>query len=233
MVNGTEPPEKYRLRLVFAKKKPVKYISHLDLALAWERALRRAQMPLAYSQGFNPRPKMQFASGLPLGATGSAEIVDIILTESISPEEARTRIRPALPRGIQLQRVEEVPLKSPTLQQLLRQAEYRVVVEIDLPAELLAERIQALLGATEFIQTRRRRKKKEVFDLRPWLHDLRLEKVGEGEVELWMRLTSGQFGNLRPEAVLEALGLGDRWAEIERTRLIFDDSPQIDQPNFT
>jgi len=224
MVNGTEPPEKHRLRLVFAKKKQVKYISHLDLALAWERALRRAQMPLAYSQGFNPRPKMQFASGLPLGATGSAEIVDIVLTASISPEEAQARISPALPRGIQLRRVEEVPLKSPTLQQLLRQAEYRVVVETELPAELLVERIQTLLGATELIQTRRRRKKKEAFDLRPWLHDLRLERGGEGEVELWMRLTSGQFGNLRPEAVLEALGLGGQWAEIERTRLIFEDS---------
>jgi radical SAM-linked protein len=223
MMNGAEPPEKHRLRLVFAKKNQVKYISHLDLALAWERALRRAQMPLAYSQGFNPRPKMQFASGLPLGATGSAEIVDIVITEPISPEEAQARISPALPRGLQLQRVEEVPLKSPTLQQLLRQAEYRVVVETELPAELLAEHIQALLEATELIQTRRRRKKKEAFDLRPWLHDLRLERVGEGEVELWMRLTSGQFGNLRPEAVLEALGLAGQGAQIERTRLIFDE----------
>jgi radical SAM-linked protein len=224
MVNGTEPPEKHRLRLVFAKGNQVKYISHLDLALAWERALRRAQMPLAYSQGFNPRPKMQFASGLPLGATGSAEIVDVVLTESVSPEEAQARISPALPRGIQLRQVEEVPLKSPTLQQLLRQAEYRVVVETELPAELLMERIRALLEATELIQTRRRRKKKEEFDLRPWLHDLWLERVGEGEVELGMRLTSGQFGNLRPEAVLEALGLAGQWAEIERTRLIFDDN---------
>jgi radical SAM-linked protein len=221
----TNPAEKYRLRLIFAKKKQIKYISHLDLALAWERALRRASMPLAYSQGFNPRPKMQFASGLPLGATGAAEILDIIVTEPIPPTDALARIKLALPRGIALTSVEEVPLKAPALQQLLRQAEYKVTVETDLPAETLSTRIEQLLAAGELIQTRRRQKKEEQIDLRPWLHDLRLDQVAAAEAHLFMRLTAGQFGNLRPETVLDALGLGDNWAEIERTRLIFDPSP--------
>jgi radical SAM-linked protein len=221
----TDPnqPSKYRLRLVFAKKSRIKYISHLDLALVWERALRRARIPLAYSQGFNPRPKMQFASGLPLGATGVAEILDIVVNEPISPAEVSTRIGPALPAGLQLHSVEQVPLKSPTLQSLLRQAKYRVLVETDLPAETLIERIDKLLAADKLIQTRRRRKKEEAFDLRPWLHELRLESVAAGEACLQMRLTAGQFGNLRPEEVLKTLDLADNWAEIERTRLIFED----------
>jgi radical SAM-linked protein len=223
----TAPTEKHRLRLIFAKKTQIKYISHLDLALAWERALRRARIPLAYSQGFNPRPKMQFASGLPLGATGSAEILDIIITEPLSPEDAYTQISPALPRGITLRSVEEVPLKAPTLQQLLRQADYHVVVETGLPAETLSERISQLLAADKLIQTRQRQKKEEQFDMRPWLHDLRLDQLTGGEAHLSMRLTAGQFGNLRPETVLDALGLAGHWAEIERTRLIFDPTPSI------
>ena len=109
-----------------------------------------------------------------------------------------------------------------TLQNLLRQAEYHVTVETDLPAAELTQRIEALLAVDTLRQTRQRRSQTEEIDLRPWLHDLRLESVGEGEVHLSMRLTAGQFGNLRPAEVLQALSLAGNWAEIERTRLIFE-----------
>ncbi|MCL4302794.1 MAG: TIGR03936 family radical SAM-associated protein [Anaerolineae bacterium] len=222
MTDPNQPLPNHRLRLVFAKKKHIKYIGHLDLVLAWERALRRAGMPLAYSKGFNPRPKIQIASSLPLGTTSSAEIMDIVTTQFVDPAEALERIRPALPEGIELHAVESIPLKAPTLQHLLRQAEYRVIVETDLPAEGLARRIEELLSAEKIVQSRQRKKQTEEIDLRLWLHELELESVGEGEARLYMRLTAGQFGNLRPEAVLQALGLADKWAEIERTRLIFE-----------
>lgn len=220
----TDPnqPQKYRLRLVFSKKEQTKYISHLDLALAWERALRRARIPLAYSQGFNPRPKMQFASGLPVGTTGTQEILDIVATAPVDPADALARIKTALPVGIGLHAVQEVLLKAPTLQHLLREAEYQVMVETDLSAEKLSQRIADALAADKIIQTRRRKKRQEQFDLRPWLHELRLDSLENGEAHLSMRVTAGQFGNLRPEAVLKALGLENNWATIERTRLIFE-----------
>lgn len=225
----TDPnqPQRYRLRLVFAKKEAVKYISHLDLALAWERALRRAHIPLAYSQGFNPRPKMQFASGLPLGTMGRAEILDIVITQPLPPSEAFERIKDKLPAGIGLQAVVEVPLKAPSLQSLVRAAEYEVLVETELPAEILQERIEALLAAEKIIQTRSRKKRTETVDLRPWLHELRLVSAGQGDARLQLRVTAGQFGNLRPEEVLAALGLSENWASIERTRLIFDETANL------
>lgn len=222
MTDPNQPPPNHRLRLVFAKKKQVKYIGHLDLVLAWERSLRRAQIPLTYSKGFNPRPKLQVASSLPVGTTGSAEIMDIMTTQQVDPDEALARIRPALPVGIELHTVEPIPLKAPTLQHLLRQAEYRVMVETDLPVEELTKRIESLLAAAELPQTRQRKKQLEAIDLRPWLHELAVKSVGQGEVFLSMRLAAGQFGNLRPEEVLKALGLGDNWAEVDRTRLIFE-----------
>ena len=226
MTDPNQPQTRQRLRLNFSKKKEIKYIAHLDLALAWERALRRAQLPLAYSQGYNPRPKMQFASGLPLGSTSSAEILDVILTEPVAPAEAHSRISQKLPRGIGLNAVEEVPLKAPTLQNLLRQAEYSIVVEInDLPADTLRQRIEALLAAEEIIQTRRRKGRDEEFDLRPWLYQLQLKSIAQGDAHLSLRVAAGQHGNLRPEAVLEAPDLAENWAEIERTRLIFAESP--------
>jgi radical SAM-linked protein len=222
MTDPNQPP-RYRLRLTFAKKAQIKYIAHLDLALAWERALRRAQIPLAYSQGFNPRPKMQIASSLPLGTTGRAEIVDIIVTQPIPPEKVFEQVKATLPPGLELHSVEEVPLKSPALQPLLRQAEYQVTVETELSAEELTRRIDVLLAADKIVQTRQRKNREEEFDLRPWLHELHLvESMAEGEAHLRMRLTAGQFGNLRPSEVLKALGLSKNWVEIERTRLIFE-----------
>jgi radical SAM-linked protein len=221
MTDPNQTPH-HRLRLVFAKKKQIKYIGHLDLVLAWERALRRAQIPLAYSKGFNPRPKIQVVSSLPLGTTGSAEIMDIVVTQPVEPTEALERIRSALPAGIELHSIEPIPLKAPTLQHLLRQAEYRVLVETELAVDELSRRIEALLAAEQIIQTRQRKKQAEAIDLRPWLHELRLESPGPGEAVLHMRLAAGQYGNLRPEELLKALGLGDNWSEVERTRLIFD-----------
>jgi radical SAM-linked protein len=222
MTDPNQPPPFHRLRLIFAKKGPLKYISHLDLVLAWERALRRAQIPLAYSHGFNPRPRIQIASSLPLGTISQAEIMDIVVTRLLVLPEALAQIRAALPGGLALHSIEEIPLKAPALQQLLRQAEYRVTVETDLAAEELSRRIEALLAADEVKQTRQRKKRPEEFNLRPWLHELRLEAVAEGEAHLFMCLSAGHLGNLRPEEVLKALGLGEAWAEIERTCLIFE-----------
>ena len=167
-------------------------------------------------------PIRQCAARLPLVTIGAAEIMDIIGTKLVDPKEALSRINMALPDGLRLHSVQEVTLKSPTLQARLRQAEYRVAVETDAPDTELSRHIDNLLAAEKVIQTRRRRQKEEAFDLRPWLHQLQLDSAAGGEARLRMRVTAGQFGNLRPEAVLKALGLDDNWVEIERTRLIFE-----------
>jgi radical SAM-linked protein len=211
-----------RLRVTFAKGPRLKYISHLDLVLAWERALRRAGVPLAYSQGFHPQARLQLASGLPLGYTGTAEMMDVILDEPLSPVDFIANVRPVLPEGLTVTAVEEVAVKSPSLQSALRQAEYRVVVETSLPADELAIRLAGLLAADRLEQQRVRKQQVETFDLRPLVADVQLEAVGGGQAVLWMRLSAGQRGNVRPDAVLSALGLGNAYAQIERTKLLFE-----------
>ena len=118
-----EPSIQQRLRIVFAKGERIKYISHLDLVRTWERALRRAGIPLAYSHGFNPRPKMAFAAALPLGLTSRGEVMDLFLTHSLSPSDFARRLKPHLPPGLEILFVEEVALKSPSLQSQVRSAE--------------------------------------------------------------------------------------------------------------
>jgi radical SAM-linked protein len=212
-----------RLRITFAKGPQLKYISHLDLVLAWERALRRAEVPLAYSQGHNPQAKLQLASGLPLGYTRAAEVMDVILIEGLSPTELMDQVRPVLPEGLTVTAVDEMPLKSPALQSTLRQAVYRVSVESALPARELARRTNDLLAADQLKQQRVRKRRVETFDLRPLVEDVWLEASGrEGQAVLGMRLSAGPKGNVRPDAVLVALGLADAYAQVERTKLLFE-----------
>lgn len=211
-----------RLRVTFAKDATLNYISHLDLALTWERALRRAELPLAYSQGHNPQARLQLASGLPLGYTGTAELMDVILTEAMSPEEFARRANKALPRGLSIKEVEGVPLKTASLQSALRQAIYRVIVETQLPADELGRRISSLLAADHLEQQRIRKGLVETFDVRPLVQEVWLAGSRDNQAILHMRLSAGQYGNVRPDAVLKALGLEDAFFQVERTQLLFE-----------
>ncbi|MDM8527509.1 TIGR03936 family radical SAM-associated protein [Anaerolineales bacterium HSG24] len=217
-----QTPTRHRLRFVFAKKQAVKYIGHLDLMLAWERALRRARIPLAYSQGFNPRPKMQVASSLPLGTIGTAERLDIIVTETLDFDEIIERIRQALPVGLGLISIEEVALKSPALQHLLRQADYTINLETELPEPDISSRIEQIMTQEELLQTRRRRKREEQINIRPWLYQLNLVSAQDGEATITMRVANGQHGNLRPAEVMTALGFVENRFTVERNELIFE-----------
>lgn len=210
-----------RLRITFAKGGDLRFISHLDLKVVWERALRRAWVPLAYSQGYNPQAKLQLASGLPLGYTGAAEVMDVMLTESMSPEEFVNRVDPALPEGLNIVAVEEAPTESPSLQSALHQAMYRIILETPLPADELTTRINSLLASDHLEQQRIRKGRTETFDLRPLVDDVWLESSGDNQAVLSMRLSAGQHGNVRPDAVLAALGLENAPTQVERTKLIF------------
>ncbi|MDP2953238.1 MAG: TIGR03936 family radical SAM-associated protein, partial [Chloroflexota bacterium] len=133
------PSKGQRLRLTFAKKEEVKHIAHLDLMRLWERALRRAEVPLARSQGYNPHPFLALAAPLPLGVTSQNELLDIILCEPMSPDLFLQRIRRQLPPGIELLEVQEVGLKLRSLPSQVRYAEYRVTIEADRPIEEIEE----------------------------------------------------------------------------------------------
>jgi radical SAM-linked protein len=202
----------------------MKYTSHLDLARAWERSLRRAGVPLAYSGGFNPRPKLQLAAALPVGHTGGAEWLDVWLEEPTSVRDFTTALVPVLPDGLMVSQVRQVELKEPALQTQVVSAEYRVTVEWrpepvegrDDPAERVEARVERVLAATELPQERRGRR----YDLRPLIERLWLEQAGGGKVVLGMQLAARAGATARPEAVLEALGMGGAFARYHRRRLM-------------
>jgi radical SAM-linked protein len=212
-----------RLRITFSKNGALAYTSHLDLARVWERSLRRAGTPLAYSQGFNPRPKLQLAAALPLGHTAEAELLDIWLEKRASVEKLAKDLVRVLPDGLAVSDVRQVVLKEPALPVQVVSAEYRVDVDTGETAEAMAERIDRILQAEELPQERQRAgRRAKTYDLRPLIEALALEQPGsvEGVVALRMQLAARQGATARPEAVLAAMGLADVFARCHRRRLV-------------
>jgi radical SAM-linked protein len=230
-----KPTTQQRLRITFAKGEEIKYISHLDLMRLWERTLRRARLPLAYSHGFNPRPKIAVAAPLPVGFTSRGEVMDVVLDRHISPYNAVSTsefakgLVPHLPPGLEVLSVEEVYPKLPSLQSQVRAAEYWVTVfwdgsQEEMEGKLLAEQVRQLL-VTEQLPRQRRGKD---YDLRPLIEDLWVEgKEADGWV-LGMRLRAGSQGTGRPDEVLDALGLAEKLYVVRRERLLMlSQSPTV------
>jgi radical SAM family uncharacterized protein/radical SAM-linked protein len=124
-----------RLRVWLGKQGDMALVSHLDLVRLFDRAVRRAALPITFTGGFHPGPRIMPANALPLGATSSGEIVDFELTEPMPPEEFRDRLAAQLPADIPVYRVEVVPLTQPAATQLLERAEYELLVGIVVEAE--------------------------------------------------------------------------------------------------
>jgi radical SAM-linked protein len=194
-----DQPQPQRLRIVFGKLGSQKYVGHLDLARTWERILRRAQVSLSYSQGFNARPKMQLATALPLGITSECEILDIWLERPLPVEGLAERLMAVSPPGLPIYRIEPVPLKSPALQALLERSVYLMTPRDPVDVADLRRRVSDLMAQPEIQRTRH----DKVYDLRPLIYALAVSDEGQIRAELALSAE----GTGRPDELLDALGL--------------------------
>lgn len=209
-----------RMRVEFAKRDELKHISHLDLMRAWHRALRRAGVPLAYSEGYTARPRLSLASPLSVGFTGEAELLDVYLRRRMAPFTFLRTIAAQLPKGLEARTAEEVPLSLPSLQSLVRAADYQAEGETERSGADLVEAIAALLARSNLPWEHEREGETRRYDLRSLILDLRLVGCAEGKFVLALRLRVGSEGTGRPEQVLAALGFPDAWTSIRRTRIV-------------
>jgi radical SAM-linked protein len=207
-----------RIRITFVKQGALRYTGHLDLHKLWERAARRAELPLAYSQGFHPQPKMNMAAALPLGFSSRCEIMDMKLERNIPLDDLPTRLNSTLPSGLQVVGVVQVDERAPALQTQVASAEYEVALtdsstSLRVDRTELQQKIDSVLEA-ESIPRERRGK---TYDLRPLIEDLELRQ----DDKIRMRLTAREGATGRPEEVLDVLGIAFEDTRVERTRLIF------------
>ena len=202
-----------RIQVTFSKTDHMRYTSHLDVHRTWERTLRRARLPLAYSQGFNRRPKINLAAALPLGFTSSCEIVEFWLDGDPSKSEIESRLRETIPPGIEISAIEEIEPNIPKIPNLVDSADYSV--ELLDPVLDLDRRISETLAAESLPRERRNK----TYDLRPLIEDLRVVSTIEGMPNLEMRLAARNGATGRPEEALLALGIDPNSARVHRKRL--------------
>jgi radical SAM-linked protein len=210
----------WRFRIVFGKGREVKYISHLDLVRAWQRALRRAGVAVAHSQGFSPHPRMFFASALPVGVTGRAEVLDVVLEQHMQASELVARLRAQLPCGLCVVSAAEIPLAAPSLPTQVTAAEFEAQVDTTIPAEQMQSRLDQLVAMPSLARRMERDGKTREYDLRPLIQRLWLIGRAETMHVIGMRLQADAHGTGRPDEVLAALGFTAQVRAMERTRLL-------------
>lgn len=230
-MDAAQSTPRQRIRIRYAKGEAIKFISHHDEFRLWERALRRADLPLLYKQGFNPQPHIQFAAALGVGITGVNELLDIVLFPPVPLEEVAARLRAKLPPAVTLRRLEEVPLHAPPLQTLVIGADYTILLYAapgEIPESLLKERIADFLARTTIWRERERKGKPYTYNLRPLVFELRYEgydpALEEHCIFLRVQVRSGATG--RPDEVVDALGFDDFARTLRRERLYFADNEE-------
>lgn len=199
-----------RVRVIFSKTDHMRYTSHLDLHRTWERTLRRARLPLAYSQGFNPRPKINLAAALPLGFTSECEIVEFWLDDSTQLTEIESTLREAAPPGIMVQTIEEVEAKKPKIPNLVDSADYMIILLDSTPNIDL--RVSEILSSDSLPRERRGKP----YDLRPLIEYIRVIPPIDGNRGLEMRLAIRAGATGRPEEIIREMGIDPTSTRIHR-----------------
>ncbi|MFC1916393.1 TIGR03936 family radical SAM-associated protein [Chloroflexota bacterium] len=210
-----------RLRIRFRRGQEVKFISHLDIIRLWHRALNRAGISLAYSEGFNPHPRISLAAPLAVGVTSEAELMDIVLTKPASPHFFTAAISQQLPPGIEILQVHPIALTIPSLQSQVSYAEYEVKLEAEKERKDVASAITSLLSLKCLPWQHQRDTGLRKYDLRALIDDLWLIDWHNGQGTIGMRLRCDGSGSGRPEQVTAALGFTQYPQSLHRTKLVF------------
>ncbi|HET6950002.1 MAG TPA: TIGR03936 family radical SAM-associated protein [Acidimicrobiales bacterium] len=164
------------VRIRFSKVGKIRFTSHRDLARVWERALRRADLPLAYTEGFSPRPKLSFGLALSTGHESLGEYLDVVLRDTADPvavERLPALLAPVLPAGIDVQAVFPLAPGAESLQQAVTSCTWYIEVADVVPPDV-AVAVSRALGAADLPLTRERKGRTVTDDVRPAVLDVRI-----------------------------------------------------------
>ena len=205
-----DPEPIQRLRFRISRIGDVRYLSHLELASAWIRSLRRANAPLAYSQGFHQHPKVTFSTASPVGEESTGDFMDVVLRQKVDPDDLHAKLTAALPEGLGSLSVEEVPLRSPSLMSLVEGFTYTLSSKTAVGSDVQSK-IDALLEAEEVIVVRtkprkgRRAARSRSINIRPMIAQLALREGREVEVDFRTERNDDRLAKWREIAQLIGL----------------------------
>ena len=190
-----------KVRVKFSKEGAMKFIGHLDIMRYFQKAIRRAGIPIAYSGGFSPHMIMSFAAPLGVGVTSSGEYFDMELTEAMPSVEMVKRLNDTMVEGMKVLSVRQIPdAKASACMALVAAADYSVSFrEGKEPSSDWKEKLQQFFAQDSIVIMRKTKRSEQETDIKPWIY--RLELRGD---KVWMQLSSGSVHNLKPDLVMEA-----------------------------
>ncbi|MFQ5585896.1 MAG: TIGR03960 family B12-binding radical SAM protein, partial [Thermodesulfobacteriota bacterium] len=173
--------EPLRVQLAFSKTGDMRFLSHLEATTLFSRAVRRAGLPIRYSHGFHPHPRIAFSPPLPVGVESIAEYVELKLDDYVAPGRVVKRLNEVMPKGIKIMWAKEIPLHLPSLSAIIRETEYLVYVDkapegLDIDIKTLDRRIKEFLAKDSFVISQRREKGTREVDIRPLIEDISYDR---------------------------------------------------------
>ena len=199
--------EKQRIyaRIEYEKVGRLRFLGHLDLAAAFDRALRRAELPVAYSEGFHPRAKLTFAASLPVGVAGLHELCAVDLEEHIDSAAVGKRLHKQLPRGLNLLSAQVLPRQKRSPFADLNRVDYAIDIDSDeVEANELAKAVRDFLERDSINIRRETKSRLCTVDIRPGTYKLAV--ASSQELQLQMSLSLAQDDLVKPAEVLQVLG---------------------------
>ncbi len=201
----------------FGKRGRLRFVSHLDLQRYMQRALNRTELPVAFSQGFNPHPIMSFASALAMGWESEYEVLDIKLTEPVSTQKAIENMRSALPEEMPIYDVRLVEDNHPSMMSLVKMSDYRIIPKENF--ELLKAGAREFLFQESVMAIRKTKSSEREIDIRPLCISLSCD-----ESALTARLMLTEQDTLKPDVLLGAVsklaGIEPPQVRIDRKQLL-------------
>lgn len=205
----------YSIRIRFTRGEEVRFISHLDLMKAFERAIRRAGLPIAYSQGFNPHPQMVFGLPLSVGVTSEGEYADFELVRKMDPEEFLTVLNRSLPEGIRITAAGTKNIKA-NIMATICAADYSLDIFLNEMVSLgeAVTKVEAMMEMQCIKVLKEGKDSAKELDIRPLILGVKLKEMNqlpsgyEGFKTAFTALAgfrAGSAANLRPELFIKAL----------------------------
>jgi radical SAM-linked protein len=200
----------YRLRIKYGKLESLKFLSHLEVARAFEKAFKRAEIPLGFTCGFSPHPKISYGSVLPVGVISDCEFMDIVLTKRLMEEELLKKINLFLPDGLIVFDLKYTGLNEPSLMDSIDTAVYQVTIKIQVCAgqgfslALFKQNIEDFLIQEDIFVSRKKNKEISSFRLKDRLINFNVLGLEGRLATLNLTVQVGNKGNLKPEEVVKA-----------------------------
>jgi radical SAM-linked protein len=199
-----QAPPVQRLRVRYAKRGRLRFTSHRDFSRAFERAVFRARIPMAYSSGFNPHPRISYAGAAPTGSASEAEYLELAMAQEVDPVDVHAALAEALPDGLDI--LEVVASSGGSLADRLEASHWRITLR-GVDADLVARAVATFLGTDEVLVERMTKKGLRTFDCREAVVSLTSHAGGESETKCAILDVVLRHGtpSVRPDDILAGL----------------------------